>query len=117
MRAVMRLCAACVGVACTGVALAGPQVDAQAQYTRAAKLDDDGDFQGALAAIDQGLAGASTPKDKELKLKLLGLKGTVLLKLRDYPGALAAYQAYLDAGACCRNRREAQKIVDMLGTV
>jgi hypothetical protein len=41
----------------------------------------------------------------------------VLLKLRDYSGALAAYQAYLEAGASGANRREAEKIVNNLRAV
>jgi len=93
------------------VALAAPRVDPREKYKVAAKLDEDGDAEKALAVIDEGLASA--PKD----LPLLGLKGTVLLKLRDYSGALAAYQAYLDAGAAGANRREALKIVRDLSAV
>jgi len=64
-----------------------------------------------LTVIDEGLADA--PKD----LPLLGLKGTVLLSLHDYSGALATYRAYLDAGARGANRREAEKIVENLAAV
>jgi hypothetical protein len=96
------------GVAGAGVALAAPKAGAGEKFERATQLDDNGDTDKALAVIDEGLAIA--PKD----LRLLSLKGTVLLKLRDYPGALATYQAYLDAGATGANRREAQKIVNNL---
>lgn len=105
MSLLLRAWIVCVGVACTGVALAAPRPGPRENYKLAAQLDDSGDAEQALVVIDQGLAIA--PKD----LALLGLKGTVLLKLRDYAGALAAYQAYLEAGAAGANRREAQKIV------
>ena len=111
MRGVMRTWIVCVGVACTGVALAAPRVDPREKYKQAAQLDDNGDAEKALVVIDEGLASA--PRD----LRLLGLKGTVLLKLRDYSGALAAYQAYIDAGAAGANLREAQKIVRDLSAV
>jgi len=101
----------CVGVACAGVAVAGPRGDVRETYELAAQLDDDGEYEQALGLVEQGLAIA--PKD----LELLGLKGTVLLKLRDYTRALAAYRAYLDAGVTGANRREAQKIVNSLGAV
>jgi hypothetical protein len=93
--------------------MAAPQVDARAKYRIAAQLDDTGDYEKALAVIEEGLAVA--PKD--LRLRFLSLKGAVLLKLRDYPGALAAYRAYLDAGPTGANRLEAQKIVNNLRVV
>jgi hypothetical protein len=98
----------CVGVVVSGVSYAAPNRDARDIYKVAAELDDAGDYEAALARIADGLAAA--PRD----LALLGLKGTVLLKVRDYAGALAAYQAYLEAGATGANRREAQKIVNNL---
>jgi len=91
--------------------VAAPKVDAQEKYKLAVQLDDSGDAEKALVLINEGLAIA--PKD----LALLGLKGAVSLKLRDYTAALAAYQAYLDAGATGANRREAQKIVNNLDAV
>jgi hypothetical protein len=111
MPAVIRVWIVCIGVAYAGLALAAPRVDPRVQYKKAAELDEQGDYQAALGVIEKGLAVA--PKD----LRLLGLKGALLLKLRDYPEALVAYQAYLDAGATGANRREAQKIVDILRTV
>jgi len=111
MRAWVRAWALCVGVAWAGVAPAAPGRDASAQYKLAVQLHDSGEYDQALASIADGLAIA--PKD----LPLLGLKGTLLLELRDYAGALAAYQAYLDAGAKGANRREAQKIVSNLRAV
>lgn len=109
-------------IVCTGLVLAlagaalaapkggapAPKVTAAAQYKAAAAAYGGGNYQKALELIEQGLAVA--PKD----LKLLGLKGSVLLELRDYPAALAAYQAYLKAGPTGANQREAQKIVDNL---
>jgi hypothetical protein len=111
VQALIRTWIVYVGVACTGVALAAPRVDAQEKYKLALQLDDRGDAEKALVLIEEGLAIA--PKD----LPLLGLKGAVLLKLRDYTAALAAYQAYLAAGATGANRREAQKIVNNLDAV
>lgn len=101
----------CVGVAWTGVARAAPKVDARAKHRLAVRLDDRGEAEKALVVIEEGLAIG--PKD----LPLLQLKGSVLLKLRDYTGALAAYQAFLDAGAKGANRRQAQQIVKDLGAV
>jgi Outer membrane protein beta-barrel domain/PEGA domain len=126
MHALIRTWIVCVGVACASVVLAAPKSAApksaapksaaprssvRAKYKLAVQFDDNGEAEKALAVIEEGLAIA--PKD----LPLLSLKGTVLLKLRDYTGALAAYQAYLDAGATGANRREAQKIVSNLGAV
>lgn len=101
-----------VGLACTTVAFAAPNAgDARETYKAAAQLASEDDNEKALVLVDQGLAIA--PKD----LQLLQLKGNLLLKTRDYEGALAAYQAYLDAGAKGANRREAQKIVGSLKSV
>jgi len=111
MRALVSAGMICVGVVCTGVALAAPQVSARAKYQIAVRLDDSGEYEKALVSIEEGLAVA--PKD----LPLLGLKGAVLLKLHKYVHSLAAYQAYLDAGAAGADRREAQKIVDSLRPV
>jgi hypothetical protein len=92
----------------SGRALANPAGD---KYAEAAKLAADDDNERALAIADEGLALA--PKH----LHLLELKGTLLLKMRDYEGALAAYQAYLDAGATGANRRAADRIVKSLAAV
>jgi hypothetical protein len=110
MRVSLSACIICIAVVC-GVARAAPNADVRAAYKTAAQLDAAGDYDKALAAIDQGLAAA--PQD----LPLLGLKGAVLLKLRDYEKALAAYQTFLAAGAKGADRREAQKIVDSLRAV
>src|ERR1043165_1987637 len=109
-RGSLRSCIRCIAVVC-GVARAAPNVDVRAAFKTAAQLDSAGDYEKALAAIEQGLAAA--PQD----LPLLGLKGAVLLKLRDYAGALAAYHTFLAAGAKGADRREAQKIVDSLRAV
>jgi PEGA domain-containing protein len=103
----------CAGVVCAGVAYASgasadPRVDLHAKYVQAVKLANNDAAEQALIVIDEGLAVA--PRD----LPLLGLKGKVLLSLYEYTGALATYQAYLDAGARGANRREVQKIVDSL---
>ena len=107
----MRTWLVCTSVACSGVAAAAPQADLVAQYERAAKLDDRGEYEKALALIEQELAAA--PKD----LPLLGRKGATLVKLREYERALDAYQAYLDAGAAGEDRSEAQRIAADLRAV
>lgn len=111
MRGVMRTCIVCVGVACTAIAVAAPAANPREKYQLAKQLDQDGDTEKALAAIDEGLAAA--PRD----LALLGLKATILLNVREYAGALAAYQAFLDAGATGFKQRQAQKIVQDLSAV
>jgi hypothetical protein len=104
-------------IVCVGVALARPAVadkgpgEARAKYTQAAQLAADDDNDKALVLVNEGLALA--PRD----LRLLELNGTLLLKLRDYEGALVAYQAYLQAGASGANRRAAQRIVTSLQSV
>jgi hypothetical protein len=111
MRGVMHTWIVCVGVACTGVALAGPRVDPHDKYMEAVALDDNSDTEKALAVIDEGLAAA--PK----YLPLLRFRGDVLLKLRDYSGAVAAYKVYVAAGATGENRRKAEQIVRDLSVV
>src|SRR5262249_35679020 len=88
---------------------APPKVDARAKYQEAVPLEANGEPEKALVVIDEGLAIA--PKD----LSLLELKGRITLNLGDHPGALAAYQAYLAAGATGANRRSAEDIVNRLG--
>jgi hypothetical protein len=111
MRGVMRTCIVCVGVACTATAAAAPAANPREKYQLAKQLDQSGEPEKALAAIDEGLAAA--PRD----LALLDLKGTILLNVREYTGALAAYQALLDAGATGFKRRQAEKIVHDLSAV
>jgi hypothetical protein len=95
-----------------GVALAAAPARAdEANYQQAARLAAEDDNEKALAIVDAALARSG--KD----LKLLELKGTLLLKMRDFEGALVAYQAYIDAGATGANRRAAQKIVAGLHAV
>lgn len=106
----MRLVAAYVCIAC-GIAAAAPNPGARDKYKEAQKLAAEDDNEKALVIVEQGLAIA--PKD----LELLQLRGVLLLKTRDYAGALAAYQAYLDAGAGGAGKREALKIVNSLRAV
>lgn len=110
MMVAMRLVVACVCIAC-GIASAAPNAGAREKYKEAQRLAADDDNEKALVIVEQGLASA--PKD----LELLQLRGVLLLKTRDYAGALAAYQAYIDAGAFGAGRREATKIVNSLRAV
>jgi hypothetical protein len=111
MPGAMRTWIVCVGVACTGVALAAPKVDPHDKYTEAVDLDENGDTEKALAVIDEGLAKA--PK----YLPLLRFRGDVLLKLRDYSGAVLAFKAYIAAGATGEYLRKANQIVRDLSVV
>ena len=115
MRVLIRNGVVCVGVVYASVALSAPESDARELYQRAGKLDGNGEQEAAISAIEEGLAAA--PADRELLRELLRLKGSVLLRLRDYTGALEAYEAYLDAGVTGANRRGAQKIVGDLRAV
>ena len=105
-----------IGITCAcalafaGVARANPG-DARDKYREAVQLAASDDNEKALALVTEALGLA--PKD----LQLLQLQGTLLLKMRDYEGALTAYQSYIDAGATGANRRTAQKIVASLGVV
>src|SRR5205814_770179 len=64
-----------------------------------------GSYDEARAAIAEGLA--ANPKD----LELLRLEGSVLMAMHDLPGALAAYQAYLAAGATGAKKRQVEALV------
>ena len=108
-RVFVALCLAS-GIA-SGIASAAPNEQVRDKYKAAAKLAADDDNEAALQLVDQGLA--IDAKD----LPLLQLRGTLLLKTRDYAGALVAYQAYIDAGARGANKREAVKILTSLGPV
>lgn len=109
MRALVLTAIVCVSVSYTAVA--APTLDAAGAYTSAVQLNQQGDYEHAIAMIDRGLALA--PKGAAL-LNLLLLKGAVLVDLWDYAGAKAAYQAYLDAGAKGANRRLAEQILATL---
>jgi hypothetical protein len=111
MRALVLTSIVCVSVSYTALALAAPKLDAAGAYTSAVQLNQQGDYEHAIAMIDQGLALA--PKGAAL-LKLLLLKGAVLVDLWDYAGAKVVYQAYLDAGATGANRRLAEQTLATL---
>lgn len=128
MRALIPTWIVCASVVCTGVTLAAPkpkaapkaaanvtpQVDADAKCQDAARFDDSDEPEKALAIIEEGLALA--PKKKALQC-LLKLKGSILLKQRNFAGALAAYEAYRGTGVGGADGREVQKIIDKLSVV
>jgi hypothetical protein len=93
---------ACVSVM-GAIASAGPAPDVEAIYKRASQLEREGDYEQALTVIASGLAIA--PKHPAMLL----LKGLVLEQQRDYLGALAAYEEYLDTGAQGRGRTLAKQ--------
>jgi hypothetical protein len=101
-------CALVVMTCAASVANADPAGDA---YKQARASFGAGEYDEALAAADAGLAAA--PKH----LRLLLLKGQILLEKRDYEGAIAAYEAFLAAGPRGANKRKAQKIVRNLQVV
>ena len=78
---------------------------ARAAFKQATSLLAQGDYDAALDVIATGLAKA--PND----LELLQLRASVLLETRDFEGALAAYETFLEAGAHGANKRAAEKIV------
>src|SRR4051812_29836696 len=78
------------GAAAKAGGAAAAKAGARAKYKAAAQLAGSGAHEKALLVIDEGLARA--PAD----LTLLRLKGSVLMTLHDWPGALGAYQAFLD---------------------
>ncbi|HEY0987461.1 MAG TPA: PEGA domain-containing protein [Kofleriaceae bacterium] len=86
-------------------------MDPHEKHKQAIALDDNGESEKALAVIDEGLA--ASPK----YLPLLRAKGDLLLKLRDYSGALAAYQRYIEAGATGAIARDVQNIIRSLSAV
>jgi hypothetical protein len=93
------------GVGQAAPAPRGPTSSVRAKYQQAAKLVGNGAPDKALAVIGEGLAAA--PAD----LQLLRLKGSVMMTLHDWPGALAAYQAYIGAGATGAKKRQAEELV------
>jgi hypothetical protein len=109
----------CLAVAWGGVARPAPaprgasstptpakaKAKAKAKATIARQLVGAGSYDEALVAIDEGLALA--PGD----LSLLSLRGSVLMAQHDLPGALAAYRAYLAAGATGAKKRQVEALV------
>lgn len=111
MRTLIWIWVACMAIAQASIASARPAAGQRTKYQAAVQLVNAGDYEKALVAIEDALASA--PNDPAL----LFLKGQVLVKLRDYAGALAAYEADLAAGATGATRREAEKIVGRLSVV
>ncbi|HUQ04725.1 MAG TPA: PEGA domain-containing protein [Kofleriaceae bacterium] len=84
---------------------------AATKHKRAARLVADGEYTQALALIDDGLTAAPG------NLQLLQLRGSALLEMRDFEGALAAYETFLAAGPKGANRRTALRIIANLQSV
>lgn len=98
----------CAGLGWADGARAAPAGNARAGYQRAAAADASGDPDSALRIIDDELRAA--PAD----LPLLRLKGKVLIELQDLPGAYAAFEAFLAAGATGKDAREAKQTMFQL---
>jgi Tetratricopeptide repeat len=107
----LRIAIVWVIVCVAGVALAGRRSAAPAQLKQAQTAKRNGDYDKALLAIEKGLSVA--PQDAPL----LQLKGSVLLDLEDYLGALAAYEAFLAVAPPGGERKEAENIVKRLAVV
>jgi hypothetical protein len=110
MGALIRIGIVCSAVAWAAVAQAAPAKDS-ARLAQAKRLAGTGQYDQALATIEEGLA--TNPKDTDL----LELKGQVLVKLPDYLGALEAYEADVAAGAKGPNLRNAKIQITTLGPV
>ncbi len=95
----------------TPPALADDARAAAAKRKQAARLIADGDYAEAATVIDEGLALAPG------NLQLLQLRGSARLGMRDFEGALAAYEAFIAAGPRSANKRAAQRIVANLQAV
>jgi hypothetical protein len=87
----MALATAVFVVATAAPAHAAPDT-ARSKYKAADKLSNAGADAEALVVIEEGL------RLDARYLPLLNLKGSVLVRLRDFEGAYAAYKAFLDAG-------------------
>lgn len=112
VRALLHIClAGIIFVAATPPALADDPRAAASKHKQAKRLIADGEYVQALVAIDEGLALA--PKS----LPLLQLRGSALLEMRDFEGALAAYESIVAAGAKGANKRTAERIIGNLQAV
>ncbi|MEO7731077.1 MAG: hypothetical protein ABIY55_08910 [Kofleriaceae bacterium] len=98
-------------LAWTAFAHASPASDATAKRAQAERLYNAGQYEQALAIIEQGLAIVPAHTG------LLELKGQVLIKLPDYLGALEAYEADVAAGAVGSNLRNARINIATLAPV
>ncbi len=89
----------------------GPPPLPREAYAAATELARTGAYAGALETLADALV------DQPQNRPLLRLRGELLLEIRDFEGALAAYRAFLDAGPRGGNRRKAQRIVRDLQVV
>jgi hypothetical protein len=87
------------------------ELSADEAYAAANELFRTGDYTGALEVVDAALA-AGDPT-----LPLLRLRGDLLLEIRDFEGALAAWEAFLEAGPRGGNLRKARRIIRDLAVV
>ncbi len=76
---------------------------AAAKQKEAARLVADGEYTRALVVIDEGLVLAPG------RLPLLQLRASTLVEMRDFEGALAAYERFLAANPKGASRRSAQR--------
>jgi hypothetical protein len=92
-------------------AWAAPPDAAAKKRKEAQTLLADGDYEGALKAVDEALVLA--PEQPSA----LQLRAKILLEVRDHEGSLAAYEAFLKVAPAGGNRRAAQKIIKTLAPV
>jgi hypothetical protein len=84
---------------------------AAAANKRAARMLANGEYLQALSVIDDGLKAAPG------NVALLQLRGSALFEMRDFEGALAAYEAFLATGPKGAKRRTAERIIANLQAV
>jgi hypothetical protein len=90
---------------------AAAQPTASGLYAEASQLAGEGRYDQALEVIGKGLE--LDPDHIDLRR----LRGEVMLQKRDFEGALAAYESFLEANPRGANRRKAAKIVRDLQAV
>src|SRR5262249_9690743 len=111
MRGMIGAWIVCAGLGWSGAARAAPACDAmkagkwRGSIKWAQALEESGDAEGALQVASRGLEAA--PAD----LDLLRLQGKVLIELDRLPEALAAFQAFLRAGATGKEAQDARTVV------
>jgi hypothetical protein len=91
-------------------AFAGPKEDAAKKRAEAEKLSTQGDYAAALTAYDDAEALFHDPNND------LG-RAQVLMKLRRFAEANAAYQKYVDTGKAGKKKKEIEQAIESLSVI